>query len=1009
MKLTESSLRRPITTLVMFLSLILIGAIASRMIPLEFFPEMEYPFVNVNIPYPNSNPEEIERQITRPVEEVLATISGIKRMVSTSSEDNSGINMEFDWGADSKVKAIEAREKIDSIRDQLPRDLERVYIGHFNMADIELFTIRISSNRDLSSSYDMLDRYLKRRMERISGVSRVNLYGVEKKEIHIQLLANRIIAHRVDLNRLAQVLTNYNFMVTAGRVTDANRRFTVRPIGEIRTINEIKNLVIGEKGLKLKDIAKINYELPERNYARHLNKKYAIGLDIYKEAGANIVEVGNKVKAELDEITKDPKMEGITFYLMHDSSDAVVSSLNELLKSGLIGAVLAIFMLFLFLRQWSTTFIVALAVPFSILVSLAFIYFLGISLNILSMLGLILAVGMLVDNAVVVTENIYRHQKFNPNKKQAITKAVKEVALAITAGTSTTAIVFLPNILNRQGEISIQVSHVAIPFCIALGASLILAQTVVPVLTSRIKSSSLEGKLTVIDRLIQRYRRILDWLLRHRKTSVALVLLTLLSVAIPFTIVKKDMFPSQDDRRLSLFYNINDNYTLEKVEATVDVVEEYLYSKQEEFEIESVYTYFTGDYAESTIILLKGRDASQPQEKIKNEIRDGLPTLTIGQPGFERRRSGSGMDALRILLVGSSTEQLTDLSHKVAWVLSRVPGFRDVRSEASVGKREVHVTINREKAKRIGISPQEIARTVAVAMRGTNLRRIHGEEGEILVRVEFQKEDKRTLNQLQDLALFRNNQPVKLASLADLELRHGPRNIRRENRITSIGVSIDLKDITVSEARKKISQSLDNFNFPSGYSWNYGRSFSFEDETIRTMMINTLLALVLIYIVMASLFESLIFPGAIWTSIIFAIVGVWWFFLLTGTTFDLMAWFGVLILIGVVVNNGIVLIDHINQLRASGLPRHKAMVQAGCDRLRPILMTAGTTVLSLIPLCFTRVQIGGNGPSYFPMARAIVGGLIFSTLVTLIILPTIYILLDDLRNWARQVIKAVNS
>ena len=236
-----------------------------------------------------------------------------------------------------------------------------------------------------------------------------------------------------------------------------------------------------------------------------------------------------------------------------------------------------------------------------------------------------------------------------------------------------------------------------------------------------------------------------------------------------------------------------------------------------------------------------------------------------------------------------------------------------------------------------------------------------------------------------------------------------PNIIHREDRITSLGVSIDLKDLTLNEARKEISRILDNFKFPDGYTWSFGRSFSFEDEAIKMMMVNTLLALVLIYIVMASLFESLVFPAAIWTSIIFAVIGVWWFFLITGTTFDIMAWFGVLILIGVVVNNGIVLIDYINQLRSRGLSRHEAMVKAGGDRLRPILMTAATTVFSLLPLCITRTQIGGDGPPYFPMARAIVGGLILSTLVTLIILPTIYILLDDLRSWARRVVKSVRS
>jgi HAE1 family hydrophobic/amphiphilic exporter-1 len=442
----------------------------------------------------------------------------------------------------------------------------------------------------------------------------------------------------------------------------------------------------------------------------------------------------------------------------------------------------------------------------------------------------------------------------------------------------------------------------------------------------------------------------------------------------------------------------------------VNKVEDYLFANKDKFEIESVYSYYTPNYSLSTIILKEGREAKKSQKTISEEIVSGLPEITVGNVSFERRRSGGSTDDLNIYLVGSSTEQLINLSHEVAWTLGQIPGFKDVRSRASVGNKEVLVVVNRERAKKYGFSPQEVASNISVAMRGVNLRRMHDEEGEIEVKVEFQKEDKRNLEQLQNISLFgENNNPVKLSTLADFTVRQGPPNIRRENRITSLGIAIDLEDVTVNEATGKISKVLGQYDFPPGVSWNYGRTFDFEGEAVKTMLINTLLALALIYFVMASLFESLVFPGAIWTSIIFAVVGVWWFFLVTGTIFDLMAWMGVLILIGVVVNNGIVLIDHINQLRARGLSRYEAIVQAGGNRIRPILMTAGTTILSLIPLCFTTVAIGGDGPPFFAMARAIVGGLAFSTMVTLIILPEIYLLLDDLRQWSRRILSSARN
>jgi HAE1 family hydrophobic/amphiphilic exporter-1 len=312
--------------------------------------------------------------------------------------------------------------------------------------------------------------------------------------------------------------------------------------------------------------------------------------------------------------------------------------------------------------------------------------------------------------------------------------------------------------------------------------------------------------------------------------------------------------------------------------------------------------------------------------------------------------------------------------------------------------------VDRQRASRYGFSSQEVARTVTAAMRGINLRPFQGDAGEIPVKLEFQEEDRRTIENLRNLPLFNgDSRPTSLAALADFTVRRGPNSIRRENRTTSLGVTAHLDGLTMGEARRKIGQVLGSYNFPAGYTWNFGERFDFEEEAFNTLLVNLLLALALIYFVMAALFESLLMPAAIWTQIIFAVVGVYWFFMFTGTDMTMMGMIGILILIGVVVNNGIVLIDYVNQLRQRGMGRREALIEAGGARLRPILMTAGTTVLSLLPLCVVTTQIGGNGPPYFPMARAIVGGLAFSTLVTLLVLPTIYSLLDDLRLWSTRI------
>ena len=988
-----------------FVCFVVLGIISAKLLPLEFFPDLDAPFIFIDIPYPGSTPEEIERQITKPVEEVVATLSGIKEMDSNSHEDGSWVRVEFDWGIDANVKALEAKEKIDGIRHLLPSDLERFFIRKFSTSDMEMLILRISSNRDLSNSYDMLDRNLKRRIERIDGVSKVELYGVEKKEIKIQLSADRIIEHHIDINRLVETLRRSNFMITAGKITDGKNRFTVRPIGELESIEDIGKIYVKDN-IRLADIATISYTHPELTYGRHLNRRYAIGIDVYKEAGANLVEVTDRIIAEIELIKKLPEMEGISIYYMDNQAEGVTSSLSEIFKSGLLGGCFAVLVLFFFLRRFSTTFIVALAVPLSLLITLTFMYFAGISLNILSMMGLMLAIGMLVDNAVVVTESIHRHQMLGEPPRRAISIGVREVALAITAGTATTAIVFLPNVVAPRDQIAIWLKHVAITICIALGVSLILAQTIVPLLASKVKPPKRKRKETVIDKLLERYVRVLGWTLGHRKASVLIIIGILLSIAVPGKFVKTNMFGDPEDRRLRLHYHINGNYTVEKVEAAVDVFEEYLFENQDRFEIESVYSYYQGNYAMSTILLRKGDGAKRSVEEIKEDIREGLPRLAIANPSYEWHDDMGEGQTIRIQLTGKSSERLVEISKEIAWTLSQIPGLVDVRSEAEVGEEEVQVIVDRERARQYGFSSQQVANVVTAGLRGINLRRFRRDDGEVEMRLMFQDDDRQTLEQLKNIPLVNErNESVSLASLADFRVRRGPRNIRRENRTTSLGVTAHLKDITVNEARTKIGQVLGNFTFPAGYTWNYGQRFDHEQEAMNTMLINLLLALALIYFVMASLFESLLFPGAIWTQIIFSIVGVYWFFLITGTEMSIMAMIGILILIGVVVNNGIVLVDHINQLRDKGIPRREAILQAGRDRMRPILMTAGTTVLSLIPLTIVRTQIGGNGPPYFPMARAIVGGLAFSTIITLLILPTIYCILDDLRNWTRRIIR----
>ncbi|MGB5332468.1 MAG: efflux RND transporter permease subunit [Woeseiaceae bacterium] len=1010
MKHTEIALRRPVTTVVVFVALALVGVIAARLLPLEKFPDIEFPGIFVQIPYAGSTPEEVEKLITRPVEEALATLSGVEQMFSSSREGQSEVFLLFDWDQSMGAKGIEARAKVDGMRHLLPDDVRRIFVFTGSLGDQPVLNLRISSDRDLSDSYNMLDRLLTRRLERIEGVSRVQLQGVDPREVRILLQPDRLAAHGVDIASVRELLVSSNFAVSAGKITAGNQRFSVRPSGEFTSVDEIRELTINQSGLRLGDIADIELRTPERNYGRHLDRTYAIGVAINKTTGSNLVDVTDRVIAEVEEIGKLPQMQGIKIFSLDNQGDSVRESLSDLLTAGALGGLLAIIVLYLFLRQVTTTLIVTAAVPFSLMITLGALYFAGLTLNILSMMGLMLAVGMLVDNAVVITESIFRHRAEKPDTPfQSTIDGVNEVGLAVIAGTATTIIVFAPIIFGAQIDITIFLTHVAITIIVALLASLLIAQTLVPMLAARVAVPPRPKAGAWISRLTKRYVRSLEWILDHRWwTALGIVLVCVVGVLPPIVgAVKFDMFPQDVGRRLFMPYHIEGEHSLKHVESTVNTIEDFLFSRQEEFNIRSIYSYFDEGRAESTILLTDKSEATLSTKEIIERIEKDLPEIAIGKPNFQFDQQGGG-EGFSIQISGDSTEILNRLGAEVARALATVEGLKDVRSDAETGDKEVRISIDRSRAAAVGLTAAIIAQSVSIAMRGENLREFRGESGEIAVRLAFRDSDKQSIEQLADLPLYTaDGRRITLGSVASFQVNSSPDTIRRTDRQTAVVLTANLEDeVSASDVRPRVKSLMDQIALPPGYSWKEGRGFERQDETANMMVMNIVLGVACIFLVMAALFESMLLPfSIILGSIVFSIFGVFLFFAATGTTFSFMAMIGIMILIGVVVNNGIVLVDHVNNLRQEGMPREKAIVIAGRDRLRPILMTVATTIVGLTPLAMGTTQVGGDGPPYYPMARAIIGGLAFSTIVSLLVVPALYVYFDSLAAWGRKVMR----
>ncbi|GAB3033732.1 efflux RND transporter permease subunit [Bowmanella dokdonensis] len=992
--LASFAIRKPVTVCMLFFSMLLLGLLASRLLPLEKFPGIDIPEMVVVVPYKDATPAEVEKMITKPVEEALATMSGIKRLSSVSNEDNAEIHMEFDWDENLNAKSIEAREKVDAIRHLLPSDVERILVYQFNTSDMPIFQLRVSSERDLSNAYDLLERNLKMPIERVAGVSKVELYGVLKKQISVRLDAERIAALHIDVAKLTQTLRDANFSMSAGHFFELDQKVMVNPLGEFRSKEEIEDLLV-QQGIRLKDIADINYETPRRTEGRHLDRTYAVGLNIFRESGSNLVEVSDAVLKVVNEANDNPAFSGINLFIMQDEADSVTSSLSDLLDAGLIGAGLSVFVLYLFLRQFTTTFIVVLSVPFAICITLACMYFMGYSLNILSMMGLMLAVGMLVDNAVVVTESIAHERETEADPVKATKAGVSKVSLAVIAGTTTTAIVFLPNIVGTKVDVTVFLEHVAIAICISLFASLLIAQTLIPLLTTRLKHRPkvVEGKPS---RLRAWYRRGLEWTLGHQKKTALIAVAILLSTAIPMGVVTSDEDNDNPNDQLWLNYNIQGNFSLEEVEKEVNRMEEYLYTNQERFHIKQVYSYYNTGHAVSGLTLHE--DIPLTQAELKEMIKKDFPKMVRSEPSFNWNQGGGG--GVRLTLLGQSSEVLMEVADQIVPVLGNIEGLTDVRADISSQKEELQIRVDRQKAFRFGLSAENVAQVVTTALRGNNLRTFrHGETGEVDIRLMFDESLQHSLDELKRLTIKRDQtQNVTLDMVADISITPRLSQIRRYYRQTALGIGANLEEgTTLEQARERIKQVMEHISLPSGYSWTFDGSFRRQDEAQAVMQMNMILAICMIYVVMAALFESLLLPTAVITSLLFSFTGVFWAFLVTGTNMSIMGMIGMLILMGIVVNNGIVLVDRINQLINEGMKVTDAILDGCMSRVRPILMTVATTVLGLVPLALGSTQIGGDGPPYSPMAIAIIGGLLFSTMTSLFLVPLAYLLLLKLR------------
>lgn len=985
MKLWNLSIQKPVTVFMGLVCIIVLGAISYQRLKLAFLPKVDFPFMMVQVIYPNQNPEILEREITRPLEEALATLKGVKKIQSNTSADSVNVQLQFNWGMELDLIRLDLGLKVEEIKPTLPDGVRDIYVLSFNSEDIPVLNGRIAApGIDLSENYDLLEKHIKQKIERVSGVAKVELGGVLPKEVSIELKLDQINAHGVDVGKVIERLSQDNVMVSAGKLKTNGLVYNVRADGKIHDLDSFGQLVVDERGLVLADIADIVYEEPPIGLRRHLDGHKALALDVFKESTANTVEVTAAINQVIEqEIAKDPVLDGIELLVWNDQGEEVINGLNGLKQAGLYGALFAILTLFMFLRRIKATLIVATAIPISIMASFIILYALDYTLNVLTMMGLMLAVGMLVDNAVVVLESIWAKRQQGLSMVASTRDGTREVVGALIAATSTTVIVFFSLVVSDANELAVWLGAIGMTICITLVASLLVSTTVIPLFASHFLDRPPENKQGKGNLLVRGYGAILDVALRRPAITAILLVLAVLSSVIPAGQLSQFSGTNYKNNRLFIEYELHDFFFLSEAEDVVDQVEAFLESKREAYGLKSIYSYMEENRAETTVYFADEHISYDRYKEIRADIRDNLPDIA-GVSFVFNDDDGDSSQSVSLQLFGTDHATLKRVGEDLAKRLEGIDGLYDVRAGQDSGKKELRVSVDREQANLYGINPETIAQVFGFTLGSTYLPRFNRDGRETDVTLGLRIEDRATI---EDISNLRIGGGVKLGSVAKFEYHDRPQMIRRVDRKAHHRVRATFEGDNFDAMKAEIEARLANVQMPPGVVWSWSDRILQDQNEMSSMLLNIVLALVLVYLVMASLFESLVQPFIVFFTILFSLTGVFWMLFLTQTGFEVMAMIGVMILIGIVVNNGIILMDRFNYLIRGGMSVREAVQQSAHDRIRPILMTASTTIFGLIPMAVGNSGIGGG--YYYPLARCVIGGLASSTLLTLVGLPIV--------------------
>lgn len=1007
-RLPELSVRRPVTVVMVFLALCVLGAIAWSRIPLEMMPGKFSPSTMwVWVPYSDATPQENETALLLPLEEQFSTLPGLKDMSGSAQSGSVNFSLDFHRSTSMDEAYNAVVDRMERALPGLPDDVERYYVYRWNPSAEPIIWAGVSIGEDVEYPYQLAEDVIKAHLERVDGVGQVEIWGADPRQVFIDFSLDAINEHGISLYQVIQDLGSDNFQMASGRLHDRGQIRYVRSLARYVDLDELKSAPIGS-GLVLDDIATVTFRTVSSASINRIDGAEGIGVAISKESDANTVSTARAVKAAMAELEADPRSQGTRFFTFFNQGGLIESSIGDLLQTAMFGGVFAIIVLYTFLRQWKMTMLIAATIPVALLLTVTWMYFNGGSLNLLSLMGLMIAVGMVVDNAIVVVEAIYARRQASEARDEAAISGTNDVALAITLSTLTTMVVFLPVILmSENADFSFFMGELGFPVVWALGASLFVALIFTPLTTTLLKGTGTDAfkEPRWITALSVRYRRMLAWVLTNRTDALlGIVAISFLTIVVPVKSVSCQDEPDGNIGEFAIIYRFPGEFTYPERVEIVDTYEAFVEDNRERWGVEVHRSRLRASESSGRtyVHLTEEREADMmTREDVISDARDALPELAGVEAQIGWSGQGSEDKQFRIVLRGEDTDTLAILGEEVRRVIRTVPGVASALPDLEeAGGEEMRLIVDREASARYSLPASQLGRTVSFALRGTSLPKYHDGENEIDMFARFRLEDRADMDRLLDFPLFSPTamSSVPLRALVDSEVASGMGTIRRENRRTAWPITVDVEpSADILATRQMVDGALEQIALPRGYTWDQpGDWEGAEDDAARNMAL--LLSVVMVFLIMGVLFESFLLPLSIITTIPMALFGVYWTLYLTRTPLDLMGGVGLVVLVGVVVNNGIVLIDLVTRLRADGMPRTPALIEAGTRRMRPILMTALTTIFGLLPMATgTSTFIG---IPYAPMGRVVAGGLIAGTVLTLFFVPYLYSILDDMRTSA---------